>query len=495
MSQNEQPNILLLVTDHQLYYRHGWDSGVKPHTPTRDMLVSQGLSFNRSYAVSPLCSPARRSLLCGHYPHTHQNVFNQQQKPYLEKTYLTYLKEAGYENHVIGKWHAGPGDATDLGAKGFSLPGYGNPYTTKTYAEYCSNLGIEEAKHTVIKKFWNADTARHFPDLKEGNTHYQCKGSWCGETAFGITNTDKRSHECFFLASLAQETLKLLSRNESNPFHLRVDFWGPHQPYFPTQDYLDLYNPSDIKEYGSFRDSLEDKPQIYRNMNQPIADESGRLIVPSVFDWKTWQQLLQVAYAQTTMVDEAIGTILATLRETGLEENTMVILTSDHGDALASHGGMFDKGSFMTEETVRTPLIVRWPKQIAPNTQSKRLVSTLDIMPTILDCARIPIEKQLPGKSLLRVINRESLLIESYGQGYRDTKRSRTVVTQQYKYTRNEGDIDELYDLDRDPYECTNLSFNPSFSSLKSDLARCMEDHLVASADPDRLLFFPKEIP
>jgi len=492
-----KPNILMLVTDHQLYYRHGWDGGQKPLTPHRDALAAKGVTFTRSYAISPLCSPARRSLLCGRYPHTHRNFHNQSNIPFTSPVYFQQLEKAGYESYFFGKWHAGPGDAHSLGAKGFSLPGYGNPYTTVKYAQYCRRLGIPKAVHCIETLFWNNDTQRHFPLLKEGNEAYRCTGTWCGETAFGTTTTDKRSHESFFLAHLAQQELQRLAKQEQS-FHLRVDFWGPHQPYFPTQEYLDLYNPKDIGEYGSFCDDLARKPDVYRHMNQPIADEHGNLITPSVFSWETWQRLLHIAYAQTTMIDDAIGEILTTLDQTGLAENTIVLLTSDHGDALASHGGMFDKGSFMTEETIRTPLVIRHPDHIRPNTRCDSLVSTLDIVPTLLDVAGIPPTEELPGKSLFKLLendSREYLLLESYGQGFRDTKRCRTLITKTHSYTRNEADIDELYDLQQDPYQLNNLADEATSSGLLQSLSDTLHQACLQAHDPDIDIFFPRSQP
>ncbi len=488
----------MLVTDHQLYYRHGWEKGIRPLTPARQALEKQGVSFDRAYTITPLCGPARRSLLCGQYPHSHRNFHNQNETAFISPTYLTYLAQAGYAMYSFGKWHAGPGTAHEHGCKGFSLPGYGNPYTTETYDQYCRQLDISKASHTILTKFWNNDTSGHFPDLHEGNPAYQCIGSWCGETAFGITNGDKRAHECFFLSSLAQQTLQKCADHPEQPFYLRVDFWGPHQPYFPTQEYLDLYDPSLIVEYGNFRDTLEHKPKTYRRMNQPIADESGQMVIPSVFDWEQWQRFLQIAYAQTTMVDEAIGTIIDTLDHLGLAENTLVIVTSDHGDALASHGGMFDKGSFMTEETIRIPLILRYPGHLAENTHCDNLVNTLDILPTLLDLADLEKPSELDGESLFHCLEgqaREEMLLESYGQGYRDKKGCRTLITKTHKYTCNEEDIDELYDLESDPYELTNLSSDPKFHLLKEDLARRLLHQLTRTNDPELGKFFTRSLP
>jgi arylsulfatase A-like enzyme len=489
---SERPNIILLVTDHQLHYRHGWDGGQGPLRPAFNHFAQQGVSFDRAYTVTPLCGPARRSLLCGRFPHYHRNLHNQSESPFIEPTYLDQLQDLGYSSYSFGKWHAGPGTALDHHCEGFSLPGYGNPYTSKAYEQYCKELGLPKAEHKIDTLFWNKDTKKQFPELKEGNTSYQCTGTWCGETAFGITTTQKETHEAFFLAHLACNQLKKLA-SQNKPFHLRVDFWGPHQPYFPTQEYVNLYDPSKINEYGIFRDNLQDKPEIYKNMNQPIASEQGKLIVPSVFPWQQWQELLAKAYAQTTMIDDAALSILKTLDELEMTDNTLVIWTSDHGDALASHGGMFDKGSFMTEETVRIPLALRYPKKLEKGLRCPNLVSNLDIVPTILGCAGSTEKGIFDGQDLFTQIDtpgRQELLLESYGQGYRDTKRSRTLVTESYKYTRNEDDIDELYNLEKDPYELVNLHNDPNSQTCKKQLAHRLKLQLIATKDPEKDIFF-----
>ena len=490
--EETRPNILLIVTDHQLHYRHGWDGGQGPLRPQFDSLGEQGLCFDRAYCVSPLCGPARRSLLSGMYPHNHRNFYNQSDVPFIQDTYLDTLYTLGYDNYYYGKWHAGPGNALEHDCEGFSPSGYGNPYITPEYDEYLQRLGLPKATHRIDRLFWHNDTHTMFPGLQEGATGYRCDKSWCGETAFGITETPKETHECFFLADLACGQLQRLAQEDSSrPFHMRVDFWGPHQPYFPTQEYLDLYDARKITQYGNFTDDLCNKPATYRHMNRPIADEVGNMIVPSVFSWEQWQQMLVYAYAQTTMVDDAVGTIMHTLESLGFGDNTLVIYTSDHGDALASHGGMFDKGSFMTEETIRIPLAMRHPKLIQPRRRSNALVNTIDIAPTILAYAGADPCETVDGDSLLPILTgekdsiRSDMLLESYGQGYRDKLMSRTLINADYKFTWNEQDIDELYHLSTDPYEMQNLQDHPEFQGIRRDMKKRLQELMAWYNDTD----------
>ncbi len=477
-----KPNIIMIVTDHQLNYRHGWDGGARPLHPHFDELSKDAVSFDRAYAVTPLCGPARRTLLTGLYPHNHKNVHNQTESPYDHDVYLNNLSKEGYKNYYYGKWHAGPGTALDQSCEGLCPDFYGNPYITKEYEEYLEREGLPRAEHRIDNYFWNGSSKKQFPKLHEGNESYHCEQTWCGEPCLGITTTPKETHEGFFLADLACRKLDELSSEEgADPFHMRIDFWGPHQPYFPTQEFIDMYEASDIREYGSYSDDLRRKPGTYYNMNQPIADENFKLIIPSVFSWEEWQQIMVKAYAQTTMTDEAGGIIIDKLKELGMYEDTLIIWTSDHGDGLGSHGGMFDKGSFMTEETVRVPLTIKLPENEFGGSRLNALVNTIDIAPTILDCAHTEFSHPIDGESLLPVcrqerIGRDVMMIESYGQGYRDTSRSRTLVTDEYKYTVNEGDINELYCLSTDPYELDNLSGDTALESqLRSELSHQLE--------------------
>ena len=305
---SDRPNIVFLLNDHQAYYRHGWDSGPKIQRPHFERLASEGVVFNRAYAACPLCGPARRTMLTGLFPHNHGKLKNDTNHPFDRETYLDILADGGYRNYYYGKWHAGPGTAYDHHCEGFSYPGYSNPYTKPEYHEYLKKRGLSPAAHLIERSFWPKELRPGFPSPMRVGKLYKCEMVQTTEHASGDTITPKETHEAFFLANLACDKLReLASSKDGRPFALRVDFWGPHQPYFPSQEFADMYNPEDILEYGNFGDDLKNKPEIYRfELNIPLNEE-GRLIVPNPLPWSEWQKVLARAYASITMNDAAVA--------------------------------------------------------------------------------------------------------------------------------------------------------------------------------------------
>jgi arylsulfatase A-like enzyme len=300
--------------------------------------------------------------------------------------------------------------------------------------------------------------------------------------------TPDDTHEAFFLANLACERLEqLASSRDKRPFALRVDFWGPHQPYFPTQRFADIYRPEEIPEYGNFRDDLSGKPEIYRSEGNEPLHEKGKLRVPNPLPWSEWQKVAARAYAQITLVDEAGGRILDALDRLGLAENTLVLWTTDHGDGLACHGGHFDKRSYMPEEMVRVPLALRFPGRIAAGQKTDALASNIDLAPTFLDAAGLAFEAPADGRSLLPLAAgsgrgwREDLVCETHG--HMEEHIGRLVVTGRWKYVANRGQLDELYDLEKDPYELRNLAGDAGHAAVVRDMKARLASWRAKSGD------------
>jgi arylsulfatase A-like enzyme len=474
----ERPNIVFLLNDHQAYYGHGeMAGGPKIHRPSFEKLASEGIEFTQAYAACPLCAPVRRSMLTGLYPHIHGELTNTSFKPFKYDTYLDILAENGYKNYYYGKWHAGSGTAHDHQCEGFSYPDFNNPYDKSEYKKYLKKIGLPEAEIEIIFSFmdprWKLTQQL---GIEEGKIHH-IKGEWSLEHAVGLMTTPKETHEAFFLAHLACEKLKEIAEsNNEKPFHLRVDFWGPHHPYYPTKEFLNLYNPKDIPIHPNFTIDLNTKPKIYQyDKNYPIS-ERGKLIQPNPLPWPTWQKILSYCYAQTTLVDQAGGMIIDMLDKLGLSENTFVIWTTDHGDAVACHGGHFNKDCYMPQEMVRIPMAVRYPGKVAPNQKSEKIISNLDIPSTFLDLAGAKFSHNDHSRSLLPLFYNpnakweKDLMIETHGLFHRHV--GRMIVTNRYKYIWNDGDMDELYDLKDDPFELNNLISKDKYSEILEDLKR-----------------------
>lgn len=478
-------NIIYILNDHQVNYGHG-NQGVRIKRPVFDRFAQEGIRFERAYSVCPLCGPARRSMLTGLYPHNHGELINDEDHSYDTEVYLDTLAEQGYENYYFGKWHAGPGTALDHHCEGFNYPSYNNPYNKPEYKEYLKRKNLPEPKILIEHNY-----ACFIPEeeMQEGKEYTQDR-VWCNEHASGIMLTPPETHESFFLADLACEKLRELreSGNEK-PFHLRIDFWGPHQPYFPCKEYADLYRPEDIPEYPSFRENVYagNKPEVYQSENNRGISKDDKIIYPNPIPWKIWQETLARAYAQITQIDAAAGKILDAVKQYGFEDNTIIIWTTDHGDALACHGGHFDKRSYMPEEMLRVPMAIRYPGVLPAGVVSNALVSNLDVAPTMLAAAGLHFKEDVDGRSLLEAVGGTDETFRNYfvceTHGHLERHLGRAVITQRYKYVYNDKQIEELYDLCQDPYELHNLYADSESEELLKKLRGMLKEWAQKTGD------------
>ncbi len=454
----KKANIVILVEDHMAYYRHGWDDDFEVKRPWYDYLSQRGSHFPNAYCSTPICCPSRRTILTGQYGHNHGQKTNQSQAPFEHGTFFEQLDKVGYDNYYYGKWHAGRGLASDHGCKGFTYQDYGNPYNEKEYTQYRQERGLDFPKAYIEDDYC---TPGWIDDIEE-NREYLLNRETMNECVSGIFLGDKEGHEAYFLANTACKQIQELAKNPDQAFCLRIDFWGPHQPYLPTQEFADMYPPENIPVYGNYRDNLDNKPDTYKWEAAKGLGENERLIQPSSLPLDKWKRTLSRCYGHITMVDDAAGRIIRALEEHSLMENTIIIWTCDHGDAIMCHGGHFDKDAYMPEELLRIPLCLYDPKQEVTGINNS-LVSNIDIAPTILDAAGIKpndIDFPMDGRSLLDLSRkatvswRDSLLCETYGHHYPHL--GKVVIKGQWKYVYNENQMDELYDLDKDPYELDN---------------------------------------
>lgn len=491
MNQNEKaniskkPNIVFFLNDHQAYYKHGMEQGPHIRRPNFEHIARDGALFTNAYAACPLCGPVRRTILTGLFPHAHGEVYNDMNIPFSDReTYLDILSDDGYSNYYFGKWHAGPGTAHDHSCEGFSYPSYSNPYIKEEYQTYLKEQNLPRPQ---IKIEHTVDSFRPF--IKDGML-YEQKLDWNSEHCSGILLTPKETHEAFFLAHLACRQIEQLAKNKSvEPFSLRVDFWGPHQPYFVTQEYADMYQPEQIPEYPSFsEDVYSSKPEIYQfEMNAGISEDK-RIIHPNPLPWSVWQEIISRCYAQITMIDEAMGLIIDALERGGLSDNTIIVCSADHGDALGCHGGHFDKGCYMAEETLRIPLAIRYPNKVPENTIVKRPVSSADIPVTILEAAGLAFDTKVHGKSLISNLEetRGYAVSQTFGhRGIGSVHFARAIFDGRYKYVYNCNQTDEFYDIAVDPYELTNQIANPNYKSFIQKLQSAFLEWAKANDDTE----------
>lgn len=468
-------NTVVILTDHQAYYGR---PGVR--RPNFERLCREGTHFEQAWCASPLCGPARRSILTGCYPHRHGEVRNDTDHPYDLPPYLDVLKQAGQASYYYGKWHAGPGTALDHGCEGFSYPSYDNPYIRPEYQAYLEELGLPHPEVFVERDFifWEESN-------RQGRVVRQ-DGFWCNEHCSGVMLGPDECHESFFLAHLAKKRLERIAQeNDGRPFHLRVDFWGPHPPYFPTRRFADMYSENDITLPLSFYEDVANnhKPQVYATEYNRHISRDGALVYPNPMEQGVWRRVMARAYAQMTQVDAAAGMVLDALEATGLARDTVVIMGTDHGDGLACHGGHFDKGSYLPEEVLRIALAVRWPGRLPGGAASGSYASNMDIGPTVLDAAGLEYPQPVDGYSLAELAEgktpRDCVVSENHG--HFDDHIARALAWDGWKYVYNGSQLEELYRLEDDPEELRNLAVRPEhagqLNAMRQKLAAWGDAH------------------
>ena len=483
---SSKPNILFIITDHHAYFDHNRAGEFEFAPPAFERFCSQGVRFDRAYSVCPLCSPARASMMTGLYPSAHGLRWNTEatwmpsnRSDFAPGTrlYSHFLGTRDYRNAYVGKWHCGHERLpADFGIEGWSLPDYGKVYMSDAYRQYAERHDLGEARvrveHYIGRPEWEGKTL---------TLHHS--SPWRFMNGSGVLLGPPEAHEENFVAHLAAEELKELARADQ-PWSLVVSFWGPHQPYYPTEPYAGMIDPGSIPPYPSFDDGCRGKP-LRHLIHRDLTHGPPRKYWP---DWPVWQQVLGRCYEQQLQLDAAVGAVLEALDGLDLTENTLVIWLADHGDAVASHGGVWDKASTFTEEVARIPMAIRWPGELPAGARSGRLVSNMDATATMLDAAGASVPAEMHSRSLLPLCRDgdgadwpDQVVCEHNGHG--DDILQRIVVTDRYKYVAALFDGDELYDLKEDPHEMNNLIHSSDHAGVCQEMRARLIEHIQRTDD------------
>ncbi len=459
----------MILADHVAFAGHYGTDRYPYRWPNLDRLGAEGAWFDRAYAITPICTPSRASFLTGKRPDKHGLRWNSEYPiPYNrtefredEVLYNQVLANAGYDNYYFGKWHCGVNKvAADYGLKGWSLPEYGNLYASDTYKAYLKRIGEPQPRcridHHLLRPELNGTEVLMDPDEP-----------WDFMDGAGVLLGSSEVQEQMFMANMAVDAIHDLARaDRDQPFSMVISMWGPHHPYYPSQEFVDMVDPQAIPPYPSFDEDLSDKPWRYRVQRDLRCQHRAFERWP---DWKTWQTVLGHCYAAGLQTDAAVGRIDAALRETGLDRDTLFIVTADHGDGIAAHGAGWDKYSSFTEEVARIPLVMRWPEGITSGAKVTAPVNLLDVTATMFDAAGADVTDLHPlpldGDSLLPLaagdVSRDAMICDHFGHSG-DVSFQKILYMDGWKYTACWGDDDELYDLESDPFELTNLLDDPT---------------------------------
>jgi choline-sulfatase len=418
----ERPNILLLMAD-QLAAAHlpAYGNDVV-HAPRIAALASEGVVFESAYCASPLCAPSRFSLLAGRRP-SHIGAYdNAAELPAGTPTIAHVLRAAGYDTALAGKMHfVGPDQ----------LHGFEERLTTDVYPS-----GFD----------WTPDWT--LADGERLEWYHNTTSLLSSRAAEAAMQTDYDDEVCF---RAVQKIRDLSLREDDAPFFLTVSFTNPHDPWEIRQRYWDLYDERKIGRPAVrplSRGKLDAHSLRLRTMigldKRPLSEAEVR-------------RARHGYYAAVSYLDERVGEVLDALSATGLDGDTVVVFTSDHGELLGERG-LWYKMSFL-EGSARVPLVVRGPG-FGPDRVSGA-VSQVDLAPTLAELAGAPADDAgFEGHSLVSALGGAPAPGEAFGEYLAEGVSAPAVMIRRgrYKYIRCPGDPDLLYDLAADALELRNLA-------------------------------------
>lgn len=477
-----RPNIVFIMTDDhaaQAISAYGHPVSQLAPTPNIDRIARNGARFNNNFCTNSICGPSRAVILTG--KHSHLNGFRMNGEVFdgSQPTLPKYLKEAGYRTALFGKWHL-----------------HGLPEGFDDW-----NILVDQGNYYNPDFIKGEDTTRiegYATDIVTEMSLEWLKKNAGSEEPFLLMVQHKAPHRNWMPA------LRHLNKYDTITFPLPETYFTDHEGSLASRQqlqtiYEDMYEGHDLKmsvEKGS--DSLAHNPwatdfermtaeqrriwnDAYRPKNDAFheANLSGRELA----EWKG-QRYLQDYLATVASVDEGVGKILDYLEEQGLDENTIIVYTTDQGFYLGEKG-FFDK-RFMYEESMAMPLVVQYRKEIPAGSEINGLTQNLDFAPTFLDYAGADIPAEMQGKSMRGILRQGS-----GGQDFRNAvyyhyydfpafhmvKRHYGVRNDRYKLMHFYDDIDqwEMYDLQQDPQEIHNLYDDPAYADIREDLHRSLK--------------------
>ncbi|MBN1674909.1 MAG: sulfatase-like hydrolase/transferase [Kiritimatiellae bacterium] len=479
-----QPNILLIVVDQVIrdsLSAYGGPCG----TPALENLARSGVQFTGAYTTISLCSPARGSMFTGQLPHRHGVLYNVTDAAYgraeLDENapmITRFLAPAGYRCGYFGKWHIGlRRGPREHGFEGTSHPGFGLP--SGFVAEY--DAFLKRQGHAGLRQVSVRDllTAVNVPSalMPLGR---DIPGAAKGALYSGVIDLPTELTPAGYVAS---ETIEFMRRSEGARFFAVAAFWGPHHPALPSPEYAGRHPPASLPEWPNYRDELRTKPRIQARYAQRLQPRLTGL------PWGEWQRIIAAHYDFMAMIDSQIGRMLDALTALGLDGNTLVMFTADHGDTLGCHGGQWDKGPYMYEETYAVPLLARAPGGPAGR-RTDDLTSNMDVFATALEAAGVEPPPDTDARSFLPAANgsgagaRDCVIGQFYGFDLRGTFLQRMIRMGPHKYVYNPSDTDELYDLRADPAELVNRIDDPQHAETARALKERLLREMRATRDP-----------
>lgn len=435
---DKRPNLIYVFADQLRYFSLGYAGDENALTPNIDALCKESTDLCHAVSGHPVCAPYRASLFTGKYTTSTGMVINEIRMNTNHHTFADVLNENGYETAYIGKWHM-----------------------------YAAELGNHyDAKNSYIPK---GRDRLGFNDYFAG---YNFRHEYGAGTAYYHLDSPEKiyydKYEPDAQVDMTIEQLKRLSEGEK-PFALFLSIGTPHDPWVPENV------PKECLK--RFQDKTFQLPPNYLPDNDPHADDWAKLSEKERSGLTEW---MRVYYAMVANLDDNIGRLMDAIRQMGLDENSIIVFTSDHGELFGAHGRRAK--NIFYEEAVRVPFLVKWKGRLAENEKRDFIFNTVDIMPSLLSMMGLPVPKEVEGKDLSACVKGETdtedgalMMCTGPTAVFGDGNEWRAYRTKQYTYAVFKADgMELLFDDQKDPWQMHNLMGDPGHAQTAAALKEKM---------------------
>ena len=460
------PNIVWVNCDQLRWDAVGYSGNPVIRTPNIDKLAERGVWFENAYCASPVCSPARASMVTGLYPHAHHQFINYGHDrteiwgcsmPEDIVTIGDVLHAGGYACGNAGVWHLGPDDSPQHGLSDFwAASSYMSGSFPDPFFRYLEDQGLSNP----------------YGRNAEGVFRYG------KEFPLGVLTHPGQQRTTWTV----NRSLEFLAQDHKKPFCLLVGIKDPHPPCIPPQELLALYPPHKLPFPKNFHDQLEGKPAFQAQTRCRVP--------PGSINVEDYRTVIRYYYALVTHVDHEIGRLVECLEQKGIFDQTIFVVNSDHGEMLGNHG--FVEKCLMYEESVRVPCLISWPDGLPADFSVSAPLAGVDMVPTLLDLVEAPIPKTMDGRSIAGDLcaRKQPEVKPIFAEIASDAAiYKKQFVPEQFaahvlvrdggwKYVWNRYDDNELYQLDTDPSEMANLAGEFSYSDRISHMRQLILDML-----------------
>lgn len=533
MTASMRPNFLFIITDQHRADHLGCYGNPIVRTPHIDSIAARGWRSERFYVSNPACMPNRATLMTGRMPSLHRVRSNGIPLSVEATTFVELLRAAGYSTASSGKIHlqpmlgegpilrkssnAGSPPPPDL-ADAWHPERNGVSYDQERISNWQADpehdiglpyYGFDEVHLTMM----HADGAHGHYGRWRNERHPNADAELVGPenalpqdriTALQAWRTAV-PESLYSTTYIKEQALGFLQRHakagdDAPPFFLQCSFNDPHHPFSPPGKYWDMYDPDKMQLPAAYRPNVGAPPppvaHLLAERDEGRADRDSWML--QAVSERDVLEAIALTYGSITMIDDAVGELLAELERLDLHRNTVLVFTSDHGEYMGDHQLMF-KGPIHYDGLIRVPFIWADPQAASASPKaSSALAGTVDIGATILERAGLQPFHGMQGRSLLPVIAgasegvREAIVVEEDNQrvflGFDRPVRMRTLVTDRWRLTIYRGvEWGELYDLKDDPLELENRWSDPALLAVRENLLMRLVQEMQELADDSPL--------